>query len=193
MKNLGTDPKLILIKIRRFEQFKEIAKCVQLVAMTALHSCKADISNRYNSLVIIKKLLNFRMEQAKLHYDESDRHSYLLVFITSDKTSCGAMNSNMLNEVRYTIEDIQESLDTVSVISIGRKGTYLLSKVYKSVIAGTFRYLEKEVLSFHIAYSIAFSFFYIKYDSLLFYFTSFVDTFDHKLAQVHIPCFSLFF
>ena len=146
-----TNSRLLLLKIKRLNQFKEVAKCIKLVSFSAIHSFKSVLKNRFNSLFLAKLL--FDVDNI-LFLDNTTSEKFLFLVSTANKSSCGALNNQIVKTVIHFVETYKVDNKQVKIIFLGKKGYTILKSKYISDIQILINNFEKEIKCFTFAYII---------------------------------------
>lgn len=117
-------------KIASYSSLKEITKAIQLVALAKLTSLNYKLKRRQTQLWVIKKI--FQLQQ-RIDSDY-DAHRYVLILVTTDRSCCGILNSNVFKVVNKLVSGLLSHQKTVRLVTIGIKGKYFLRKIYPSLV-----------------------------------------------------------
>jgi len=194
---LPTSAKLLLLKIRRLEKFREVSKCVQLVAMSALHGFKESIESRFESFSIINYFFKWTLFSSVKKKNtavsiDATYTTFLIAFVSSDRSCSGSINSQLYDSIYFLANFIKDQGKDFKLISLGKKGHLSLIKKYSSEITASFFFLEKEAISFSTGYLISMLLKKVYFDKLYIIFNQYIDTFDHRVVAYEVPSFGVF-
>nr|YP_009370724.1 ATP synthase F1 subunit gamma [Eukaryota sp. BB2]AQL10430.1 ATP synthase F1 subunit gamma [Eukaryota sp. BB2] len=133
--------KKLKVQLGSYERLYELTQAIQLVALSKLKIAQ-DIRKKENdSLSSLKKLFSISQQ---LKYAGS---VYLLMPVTSDKSCCGSINTNILDELFNYILFMKELNKDYIVFLIGKKGKNFLQKNCGIAYVKNVSNLSKESIS----------------------------------------------
>jgi len=138
-------------QIESYSRLKEITKAIQLVALARLTSLNYKLKKRQTQLLVIKRL--FQMPR----YVESDFdvERYTLILITTDRSCCGILNSNVFRMSKELVATILSQQKKIRMVVVGTKGKYFLRRAYPTLVKLCVTEVGSEPLSLLLAESIA--------------------------------------
>lgn len=192
MKNIPRRPTAILAKVQSYTKFRDVAKCIQLVALATLKKLKNKIATRHIALTAVKDL--FYLENKKnleltYYYDKR----LAIIVITTEKSCSGAINNRTNKYFIKFYQKIRNSVKFVNFLFIGKKGLVLVKRRYRTNVSfRLFKELEKDSNTLFISYLIVNDLHKKKFDSCLIFFNKYENSFNSKMALYQIDSFDLF-
>jgi F-type H+-transporting ATPase subunit gamma len=117
-------------QIASYSSLKEITKAIQLVALAKLTSLNYKLKRRQTQLWVIKKI--FQLQQ---RFDSDyDANRYILILVTTDRSCCGILNSNVFKVVSKLVSTLLSHQKLVRLVTVGLKGKYFLRRAYPSLV-----------------------------------------------------------
>lgn len=172
-------PRRLFFAYNRLKDFRSIAACMHLLAMTSLQQLGKFKSDRYEYLsfatelfapttssnsINYAKVIDIDYENANSINEELKSRSsiadnihnssqqFIIIYYTSDKTCTGLLNNTMIHSVQQFINSIESSGKSFRLISIGKIGFYSLRKLYDTSFSGVYYNIDKERQSFGFAF-----------------------------------------
>lgn len=173
MKKIPKDPRVLLIKIKRYESLKKIAKSIKLVSFALLNRGKKKLGRRDVSFSFIKMFYNMIDYDSKEWFRDELCIRCTIIIMTSDKSCCGIMNLHILKKSMKFVNDLRSKL--VSIITIGSTAWSFLKFKFKYLIKYRVFDLEDESLNLFISYLISLHIFNTKYDRFFFFFCRYIN------------------
>jgi ATP synthase F1 gamma subunit len=166
------------------KKFKDISKAVQLVAIAKLRKLSKQLESRDFSLSLAVEL-----------FDDNDVanglfKNYTVVIITSERSCCGKLNSDVLSASKDAVESFIEENKIVSIISIGWKGRNSLFPKFKSELCKSVSSIGK--VSLFLAYTIAICVYETFFDKCFVYFSKYYKIFEQVASVYCFKSFSFF-
>lgn len=118
-----------------------MTKAIQLVALSKLKIIQDSRKEENESLSSFKK------PYTNLNTFENIYTNYLLIPVTSDKSCCGAINTNIIDELYNYVVILLENQKEFFILLIGKKGKGFLKKNYSSNYKYNVSNITKEVVS----------------------------------------------
>ena len=109
------DLKQIKASLSYLVKFKDISRSVQLIAIAQLRKLRSRIESRDNALCIA---VEFFSDHDVAHHV----HVCTIVVITSERSCCGKLNSDVFSASRDVLDSHLEENKVVKLISVGYKG-----------------------------------------------------------------------
>jgi|SRR5690606_20095290 F-type H+-transporting ATPase subunit gamma len=128
--NRMTYIRILKKKIASYSSLKDITKAIQLVALAKLTSLNYKLKRRQTQLWVIKKIFQL---QHRIDSDY-DARRYILILVTTDRSCCGILNSNVFKVVNKVLSTLLSHQKVVKLITIGVKGKYFLRRAYPSLV-----------------------------------------------------------
>ncbi len=94
-------------------KFKDISKAVQLVAIAKLRKLSKQLESREFSLSLAVEFFD------DTEFANGLLKNYTVVVVTSERSCCGKLNSDVLSASKEAVESFLEENKVVSIISIG--------------------------------------------------------------------------
>ena len=165
-------------------KFKEISKAVQLVAIAKLRKLTKSLESREHSLYLSVEMFD--------ELNDTEQYSKCtLVVITSERSCCGKLNSEVLSAAKDSIDSYLDENKILNIISVGWKGRDSLSSKYKSEIVKSVS--EASKVSFFLSYVITLCIFDTDFDKCAIYFSKYYKIFEQLAAVYEFSSFSIFF
>lgn len=117
-------------QIESYSRLKEITRSIQLVALARLTSLNYKLKNRQISLWVVKRLFQL----PKYVKSGVDPYRYTLILVTTDRSCCGLLNSNVFRASKELIGYLISHQKKVKIITIGTKGKYFLKRAYPTLV-----------------------------------------------------------
>lgn len=134
--------KKLKVRLGSYNRLHDLTKAIQLVALSKLKIAQDQRKEDNESLSSFKKTFSRTNPLDHIYM------KYMLFPITSDKSCCGAINTNIVDEVfNYTVVLI-ENVKEFIVFLIGKKGKSFLKKNYSAQYVFNASNLTKEMVSF---------------------------------------------
>lgn len=93
-------------------KFKEISKAVQLVAIAKLRKLTKSLESREHSLYLSVEMFD--------ELNDTEQYSKCtLVVITSERSCCGKLNSEVLSAAKDSIDSYLDENKILNIISVG--------------------------------------------------------------------------
>ena len=192
MKNIPKRPTLILAKIKSFIKFKDVAKCIQLVALASLKKMKDKLATRHTTLAVMKDLFYIE-NNINTHPNDYENKILSIVTITTEKSCSGAINTRTSRYVLRFYQKIRNIVRLSHFIFIGKKGSLLIRKRFKNNVSiKLFKELEKDVNSLVLSYLVVNSIHKKNFDTCIIFFNKFESGFSSKIAYYQIDSFDQF-
>lgn len=183
----------LLSKLHFFEKFKDIASAIQMVAISGLNKLKLKIQTRQISLLIIKDFfIDFNIFEKIL--SGSDKKSWLLIPMTSDKQFCGIINKKILKSTIKELNIIKNKSNSIpNVYIIGDKGLRAFKRMDdNTTLLGICDGIHLSNINLFSIYDLFLKLFFFYYDVLILLFNKFFSAFDQRVAKYELPCLSIF-
>ena len=177
------DKKTIWASVVYLRKFKEISKAVQMVAISKIKKLSGVIESREFSLY-----LAFEMFSETVTNSEARQ---TVVVITSEKSCCGKLNSEVLSASKDALETFIEDNKVLKIISIGWKGRVSLVSKFKSALCKSISGLVKISLLF--SYVIYICVVNTTFDTCAVYFSKYYKIFEQLAAMYEFISFDIFF
>lgn len=107
------DKKKILAHVIQLQKFKDIAKAVQLLAVANLRKLRSRIASRECALELAAELFE------ELNKNDADSLVCTIVVVTSERSCCGKLNSQVLAAARDAIDEYIADHKAVRIVSVG--------------------------------------------------------------------------
>jgi len=134
--------KKLKIQLGSYERLAELTQAIQLVALSKLKIAQDQRKKENESLSSLKKLFTVASQM-----EASNIQMHLLIPVTSDKSCCGSINTNCLDELFSYMISIKEQGKDYLVFLIGKKGKSFLKKTCSSNYIKNISNLTKETTS----------------------------------------------
>lgn len=138
-------------QIESYSRLKEITKAIQLVALARLNSLSYKLKQRQTQLWVIKKVF----QGVRRVGPELDVERYALVLVTTDRSSCGILNSNVFRVARALVDYISAQQKRARITTIGTKGKHFLRRTYPTLVKLCVTDVGSEPLSLLLSQGIA--------------------------------------
>lgn len=193
MRKLPNSPRLLLTKVKKYENFKEVARSIQLVALSSLKILKKKIATRFIALSSIGNIIQYITIIFEKSYIDFLYNKYLIIIISTDKSCCGVINNLLLKNIFIIINDLLELDINMKIIIIGNRCAHRMKKKYRNLIVRLFKKLEKEPFSFFFTNIITTKIWsLIKFDKCHIFFNRYIKMFDHKTVSYFFINYELF-
>jgi F-type H+-transporting ATPase subunit gamma len=176
--------KTVWASIQYLRKFKDISKAVQLVAIAKLRKLNRVLDSREYALSMATELFeDSRRENA-------GSTSYTIVIVTSEKSCCGKLNSDVLYSAKEYIISLIDETHSVSIVSIGWKCKAASLARYRSEMTHS---IEQHIApSMHLAYVVMLSILESKYDVCTIVFSKYYKVFEQLSACYAYPSYNAF-
>ena len=134
--------KKLKVRLASYSRLHDLTKAIQLVALSKLKIAQ-DARKEEN-----ESLSSFKKPYIKFNAFENIFLNYMLLPVTSDKSCCGAINTNILDELFNYIVILIENQKEFTIFLIGKKGKGFLKKNYSSSYKYNVSNITKELVSF---------------------------------------------
>ena len=129
-------------KIKSIKGTQKLTQAMQMVSAAKMNRAiqRAQASRTYSGLSwnIIQQLLNRVGRDQHPLFDHRPIKNVAIIVITSNRGLAGGLNAQLLRKVSETIKDRQAAGKTVSVFSMGKKGTQFIARYYGDTLKGDF-------------------------------------------------------
>ena len=171
---------------KSYVKIQGIAKAVQTIAISRLHSLAHLINKRHRVLITIKKI--FQQIEKDTLKTENSGYTYIIVPFTSDKQCSGLLNSKV---VKSTIEFLQrlKKKDIANLYIISMRGLSAFNSLNFSKAIVTFCEeldTEKKINSYTV-YVLLLELLNHPYDKAILLYTKYLSIYKQKLAKYTIP------
>jgi ATP synthase F1 gamma subunit len=161
------DLKKIKASLAYLAKFKDISRSVQLIAIAQLRKLRSRIESRDNALCIAAEFFS--------DVDTSiDVNVCTIVIITSERSCCGKLNSDVFSASRDMIESHVEDNNVIKLISVGYKGY----NTYKDNSALCKALSDVELSSLLLSYALTLCILDTDYDKCVVLFSRYYKIFD---------------
>jgi F-type H+-transporting ATPase subunit gamma len=133
--------KKLKVQLGSYERLYELTQAIQLVALSKLKIAQDARKKENDSLGSLKKLFAIAPQMNNVG------NMYMLIPVTSDKSCCGSINTNILDELFNYMISIKELNKEYKVFLIGKKGKGFLKKNCTSSYVKNVSNLSKEAIS----------------------------------------------
>jgi F0F1-type ATP synthase gamma subunit len=116
----------------------------------------------------------------ELFSDRSEGTRHTIIVVTSERSCCGRLNSEVLSAAKDAIEAYTKDSKYVRIISVGWKGSISLSIKYKQEIG--FRLSDIGKPSLYLAYIVMLCAVDTSYDRCSIYFSKYYKMFEQAAA-----------
>lgn len=123
-----------------FTSFRELTRAIQLVALARLASLSHRIKSRQKTLAVPHRLFTVCPTRSFVK-------KYLIIVIGTDKTCCGALNSNLFSAVRELVGRLVKGGKDVDIVPFGEKAKLFIKREYKRHWRQSFLRLDREAPS----------------------------------------------
>jgi F-type H+-transporting ATPase subunit gamma len=134
--------KKLKLQLGSYERLAELTQAIQLVALSKLKIAQDQRKKENESLSSLKKLFTIASQM-----ESSSIQMHLLIPVTSDKSCCGSINTNCLDELFSYMINLKEQDKDYLVFLIGKKGKSFLKKTCSSNYIKNISNLTKETTS----------------------------------------------
>jgi F-type H+-transporting ATPase subunit gamma len=134
--------KKLKVRLASYSRLHDLTKAIQLVALSKLKIAQ-DARKEEN-----ESLSSFKKPYTKFNSFENIFLNYMIIPVTSDKSCCGAINTNILDELFNYIVILLENQKEFNIFLIGKKGKGFLKKNYSSNYKYNVSNITKELVSF---------------------------------------------
>jgi ATP synthase F1 gamma subunit len=166
-------------------KFKDISKAVQLVAIAKLRKLNKVIESREYALYLALEMFD------ELNSLDNTAVRNTVVIITSEKSCCGKLNSDVLSASKDAIDTYIEENKLLRIISVGWKGRNSLASKFKSFLCKSVSGVGK--VSFFLSYVITLCVFDTDFDKCAVYFSKYYKIFEQLAAMYEFRSFTIFF
>lgn len=173
--------KTIWASVQYLRKFKDISKAVQLVAIAKLRKLQRHLESREFALYLAVEMFD-----VELSFDKCT-----VVVITSERSCCGKLNTEVLSAAKDAIEAYIDDNKSISIVSVGWKGLDSLYYKYKAELVKSVSDASK--VSFFLSYLIALCIFDTDFDKCSIYFSKYYKIFEQVAAVYEISSYSIFF
>lgn len=192
MKNIPRRPTLILAKVKSFIKFKDVAKCIQLVALASLKKMKDKLATRHATLAAVKDLFYIE-NNINTQPSNYDNKILAIVVISTEKSCSGAINTRTTRYVLRFYQRFRNIVRLAHFTFLGKKGLLLIRKRFRNNLSlKLFKELEKDVNCLAISYLVVNSIHKKKFDSCVIFFNKFESGFSSKISSYQIDSFDQF-
>ncbi len=187
---MAVNPKEIKRRIKSVKNIGQITKAMELVSAAKMRKAQALAkASRPYSILSTELLQNLSL---KIDYDKhplihrpvdnkkQSLNKDLIILVTADRGLAGAFNSNIFNKVAGMLKE--NSTRDFDFITIGKKGSDLVRKLHKQIIA-TFPVKDRNVSIFDakpVAEIAINEFLNYTYDHVYIVYTDFISTLTQK-------------
>src|SRR5574338_133265 len=178
--------KKLLKVVLSYNSLHELTKAIQLVALSRLRIIKEGAGKEAIALSSIKKLFDC---SAKI---DSIAQTYLVVPITSDKSCCGPINTNILDQLMTQTILLREQNKEFSIFLIGRKGRTYVSRFFENNYIKNVANINKEETTLLTSSIIAEKISSCKFDKCIFLFNHLYSVFDQSPSVYHMLSYDHF-
>jgi F-type H+-transporting ATPase subunit gamma len=133
--------KKLKVRLASYSRLHDLTKAIQLVALSKLKIIQDSRKEENESLSSFKK------PYTKINTFDSVYNQYLIIPVTSDKSCCGAINTNIIDELYNYVVILRENQKEFFILLIGKKGKGFLKKNYSSNYKYNVSNITKEVIS----------------------------------------------
>jgi F-type H+-transporting ATPase subunit gamma len=177
------DKKKIWAYVTYLKKFKEISKAVQMIAIAKLRKLNTRIESR-----------EFALSFAVALFDDVDNDTecrrVTVVVLTSERSCCGRLNSEVLSAARDTIDLYLRDYKLVRIISIGWRGRANSVYKYKAELCKSVTRVGQ--VSFPSAYVVSLCVLDTTFDKCLVVFSKYYKIFEQVAAVYEFSPYTLF-
>lgn len=167
------DLKKIKASLSYLAKFKDISRSVQLIAIAQLRKLRSRIEARDNALCIAVEF--FADNDINLNINVC-----AIVVITSERSCCGKLNSDVFSASRDVIESCLEDNKVIKLISVGYKGY----NTYKDHPALCKAMSDVELASLLLSYALTLCIFDTEFDKCIILFSRYYKIFE-QVASIY--------
>ncbi|WP_339045407.1 ATP synthase F1 subunit gamma [Candidatus Mesenet endosymbiont of Agriotes lineatus] len=173
-------------RIKNIKSIQKTTKVMQLISAAKLKRSQQQLVNsRLHLSQISKTLLTLHLDLTGDEYEVTQKNSYLLIIISSDRGLCGNFNSSIIKLAKARINELYKNEEEIDIIVFGKKAYDVIKNQFKNIKKAfscnkiTFFYLEEIVSQIPGFYS------YSKIEVL---YNKFHNTFTQEtVSQVILP------
>ena len=187
-KNLK-NPRIILVKIKKYNRFKDIAKSIQLISISIL--------SRYTEFVVQKEyffslFFFYGLESLSQYNWSSDLFcsKYYFVVYSTDRSCSGALNSRIFKKVNLILK-FSFNIDYL-IFSIGLASYFFFKKKYRKAFLLSFYSFEINSFDFVSFYLSHLLFKSNNCDRIFFVFNLYVSRMIQKSVYYTIPSYEIY-
>jgi F-type H+-transporting ATPase subunit gamma len=178
--------KKLKIQLASYERLAELTQAIQLVALSKLKIAQDQRKKENESLGSLKKLFSV------VPGSDLPIQMYLLVPVTSDKSCCGSINTNCVDELFNYMCSIKEYDKDYLVFLIGKKGKSFLKKTCSSNYVKNISNLTKETTSLLTAVVVLEKINQIKFDKCVIIFNHLYSVFEQGIVLYEVLSYDNF-
>jgi len=186
--NFGANIKALKIRMKAVGNIKKITAAMKMVASSKMRADTNRLINGKNFGVnVIPTVFSMDPQVARKTADISEKYKNgpkLIIPITSDKGLCGAVNSNLIRELK---DIVAEERSKWSIVCIGDKGTQALIRPYPDLLkmsinelAIPLNYYNTMAVTDQILRS------GLTYDRIVILFNEFINSMSMKIKQLEL-------
>ena len=198
-------PRAVYYLWLRHKNLREIAHCMHIIALAGLHKLNNKSGQKYYHLFFIKELFKGNkltsisdiVSSNELHTRYNDTESltismdrFLIIYITSDKSCSGLINSGIYRILNFFVELINLKYKSVRLISIGKKGFTTFRRRFRFKFYKVFLELDSEKNSFSVCSVIVSKFMKLAFDKGVILFNRYVNSHTHFVSYYSFFSFS---
>lgn len=186
--NFGANIKALKIRMKAVGNIKKITAAMKMVASSKMRADMNRLMNGKNFGVnVIPTVFAMDPQVARKTADIGEKYrngTKLLIPITSDKGLCGAVNSNLIRELK---EMVAENRSNWSIICIGDKGTQALVRPYPDLLKMAINELAIPLNYYNImAVSDQILRSGVEFDRMIILYNEFINSMSSKIKQLEI-------
>lgn len=172
--------KLRFFKERRelFTKYKSLISTLKMVTLARYRQALPRIQTRDKALTFARKTFDTPVAE-----DIAPDAKVVYVPVTTNRGSCGALNSNMFRHLQATLNDNDK------LLAVGKKGQDVLQKILPSFYTKAVVNDMKQAQSFAFATVIASHLSAVEYDRAIILFTRYAGASAQRLSEFEIPSF----
>jgi F-type H+-transporting ATPase subunit gamma len=163
-----------------FAKYRNLISTLKMVTLARYRQALPRIQTRDHSMTFTRKAFD---DAAAVETTTPEDQKVLYVPITTNRGSCGPLNSNMVRHLENTINDKDV------ILAVGKKGQDALVKVIPQHYTRAVINDMKQAISFQYASSIAEHMKSYQYDKAVILFTRYVSAAAQRMSEFEIPNF----
>ncbi|WP_339047171.1 ATP synthase F1 subunit gamma [Candidatus Mesenet endosymbiont of Phosphuga atrata] len=173
-------------RIKNIKSIQKTTKVMQLISAAKLKRSQQQLFNsRLHLSQISKTLLTLHLDLTGDEYKVTQKNSYLLIIISSDRGLCGNFNSSIVKLAKARINELYKNEEEIDIVVFGKKAYDVIKNQIKNIKKVfscskiTFFHLEEIVSQIPGFYS---------YDKIEVLYNKFHNTFTQEpLSQIILP------
>lgn len=180
--------KKLKVQLASYERLAELTQAIQLVALSKLKIAQDQRKKENESLSSFKKLFSISSQIER----DPTIHMHVLIPVTSDKSCCGSINTNCMDELFNYMVSLKEKNKDYLIFLVGKKGKTFLKKMCSSNYIKNVSNLSKETISLLTSMVVLEKLNTIKYDKCTIVFNHLYSVFEQGIVLYEVLSYDNF-